>query len=256
MWREKTVANTCALQYWVEKCNPPAEGQPCQLAESVKELREEMRCYLSFADQEVFDGVTPLEGTPTGLVEESQLPSEAATPVIAPKESTAKETPQELPRERECPKFPGWKKVLHPSQPVAVTGQPPCPSRSPEQIYLLMDTCDQPLRAAPTETLSPTQGLEVAQQWAPTPGFLDVTTCLRSQLPEKVLKVPPIPMAKRMMAAPGMATMSASHVVWDEATWATYLDTVTTSIGRVALNFPLDGIAMPGPEIEDVTDLI
>ena len=50
--------------------------------------------------------MTPLKGTPTGPVEESQPPSETATPVVAPKESTAKETPQELAKERECPKFP------------------------------------------------------------------------------------------------------------------------------------------------------
>ena len=72
----------------------------------------------------------------------------------------------------------------------------------------------------------------------PTPGFLDVTTCLRNQLPEEVPEAPPIPVAVGMMAAPGMATMSASHVVWDEATGATYLDMVTTSIGRVALSVP------------------
>ena len=136
----------------MDKSNPPAGGQPHQLAESVKELREEMRCYLSFTDQEVFECVTPLEETPTGPAEESQPPSEAATPVIAPKESTAKETPQEPARERDCPKFPRWEKVLCPSWLVAVAGQPPHPSRSPEWTYLLKAACDQPLRAVPTET--------------------------------------------------------------------------------------------------------
>ena len=100
------------------------------------------------------------------------------------------------------------------------------------------------------------QGLEVACQWAPTPGFLDVTTCLRNQLPEEVPGAPPMPVAMGMMAVPGMVTMSTSCVVQDEATGATYLDTVTTSIGRVALSVPEGGIAMPGPEIEDITDLI
>ena len=33
-------------------------------------------------------------------------------------------------------------------------------------------------------------------------------------------------------------TMSTSCVVWDEATGATYLDMVTTSVGRVALKCP------------------
>ena len=100
------------------------------------------------------------------------------------------------------------------------------------------------------------QGLEVAHHWAPTPGFLDVTTCLRSQSPEEVPKVPSIPVAMGMMAAPGMVTMSTSCVDWDEATGATYLDMVTTSVGRVALSVPEGRITMPGPEIEDVTDLI
>ena len=68
--------------------------------------------------------------------------------------------------------------------------------------------------------------------------------------------MPPILVAMGMMAAPGMVTMSTSCVVWDEATGATYLDTVTTSIGRMALSVPLDGIAVLGLETEDITDLI
>ena len=68
--------------------------------------------------------------------------------------------------------------------------------------------------------------------------------------------MPPILVVMGMMAAPGMATMSTSCVVQDEATGATYLDTVTTSIGRVALSVPEDEIATPGPEIENIMDLI
>ena len=44
MQREKTVTYTHALQYWVEKTDLPTGGQPHLLAESVKELQEEMRC--------------------------------------------------------------------------------------------------------------------------------------------------------------------------------------------------------------------
>ena len=73
---------------------------------------------------------------------------------------------------------------------------------------------------------------------------------------EEVPKAPPIPVAMGMMAALGMVTMSTSHVVQDEATGATYLGMVTTSIERVALSVPEGRIATLGPEIEDVTDLI
>ena len=58
-----------------------------------------------------------------------------------------------------------------------------------------------------------------------------------------------------MMTAPGVATISTSQVVWDEATGATYLDTVTTSIGRVALSVPEDEVIPLGPKIEDIMDL-
>ena len=66
----------------------------------------------------------------------------------------------------------------------------------------------------------------------------------------------PIPLAMGMMTALGMMTMSASHVIQDEATRATYLDMVTTSVGRVTLSGPEGEIPMLGPEIEDVMDLI
>ena len=51
-------------------------------------------------------------------------------------------------------------------------------------------------------------------------------------------------------------TMSAGCVIWDEATGATYLDMVTTSVERVTLSGPEGEISMPGPMIEDITDLI
>ena len=46
--REKVVAYARALQYWAEQNNLPARGEPCLLARSVLELREEVRWYLSF----------------------------------------------------------------------------------------------------------------------------------------------------------------------------------------------------------------
>ena len=209
----KTVAYACTLQYWAEKTDLPTGGQPCQLAKSVKELWEKMSCYLSFLDKEVFEGVTPLEGMPASLVEEAEPHRMTAIPAVASKEQAAKETSQKPAEERKSPKFPRWKKVLHPSQPVVVAGQSPCPSRSPGQTYLLMANCNQPMKIAPTETPSPVQELAVAHQWTTTPSFLEVTACLRGQLLEEVPKAPPVPLAVGMMTALGVVTTSASHVV-------------------------------------------
>ena len=52
-----------------------------------------------------------------------------------------------------------------------------------------------------------------------------------------------------------MVTMSASCIIIDEATGVTYMDTITTSVGRVALSGPEQGTPTRGPIIEDITDL-
>ena len=56
------------------------------------------------------------------------------------------------------------------------------------------------------------------------------------------------------MTAPGVATVCTSHLIRDEVTGATYLDTVTTSVGRVALSGPESETETQGPIIEDMTD--
>ena len=58
------------------------------------------------------------------------------------------------------------------------------------------------------------------------------------------------------MLAPGVATMSASNIMKHEATGVTYMDTVTTSVGRVALSGPEQETLAQGPTIQDITDLV
>ena len=78
--REKTIAYAHAPQYWAEKSDLPPGGQACWLAKSVKDLWEEMKCYLSFLDREVFEGVTSPEGMPSCPVEEAEPPSMMTVP--------------------------------------------------------------------------------------------------------------------------------------------------------------------------------
>ena len=47
--------------------------------------------------------------------------------------------------------------------------------------------------------------------------------------------------------------MSMSHIIRDEVTGVTYMDTVTTSIGRMSLSGPDSEASSQGPKIEDVT---
>ena len=111
---EKTVAYAQALQYWAEKTDLPAGGRPCLLAESVKELQEEMRCYLSFSDEEVLKGMDPLEEMSAIPTEEAN-PQSTTTPAGTPKEQVTMRAVREPAAERKSPKFLGWEKVLHPS---------------------------------------------------------------------------------------------------------------------------------------------
>ena len=49
--------------------------------------------------------------------------------------------------------------------------------------------------------------------------------------------------------------MCASHIVQDEIMGVTYMDTVTTSVGRVALRSSCLMTKTPRLTIEDITDL-
>ena len=50
--------------------------------------------------------------------------------------------------------------------------------------------------------------------------------------------------------------MSTSHIVRDEVMGVTYMDTVNTSVGRVALSGPEQETSAQGPMIKDVTDMV
>ena len=49
--------------------------------------------------------------------------------------------------------------------------------------------------------------------------------------------------------------MYATHIVQHEATGITYMAMVTASVGRVALRNPHMVATLPGPTVEDITDL-
>ena len=54
---------------------------------------------------------------------------------------------------------------------------------------------------------------------------------------------------------PAVATMCASHVIQDEASRVTYMETVTTSVGQVALRHIHPATQNLQLTIEDITDL-
>ena len=101
---EKVVAYAMALQHWAEQNNLPAGGELHLLAKSMLELREEVKWYLSFTDEEVFWGVA------LPKKEEEESPKIPSTADIPKAPCVLEPTPEER-----APKLLGWEKVLHPS---------------------------------------------------------------------------------------------------------------------------------------------
>ena len=117
---EKVVAYARALQHWAEQYNLPAGGEPGLLVKSVLELREEVKWYLSFTDEEVFWGVAlPRKKEEDSL--QTLCTSDAFKTHCASKPA---------PEER-APKFLEWEKVLCPSQPVVAAREIPQLTRTP-----------------------------------------------------------------------------------------------------------------------------
>ena len=88
------------------------------------------------------------------------------------------------------------------------------------------------------------------------PGFKGVVACLLrdSPLPAPI-EAPPEIREPDMLMEPTVAMMYATCIVQDEATRVTYMDTVTASVGRVALKNPHMAATLQGPTVEDITNL-
>ena len=190
--------------------------------------------------------------------EEDSLQTLCATDV-----SKAHCVPEPAPEGR-VPKFLGWERVLHPSQPVVATEEIPQPTRTlrlkvgSNQLSRMIPIKPpvSPLRTpTPPQPSVSTQALVLV--WLPTPlhGLSRVTACLHMpELMEVDLEVPIGAMPIGLVVTPGISSMSSSCIVKDEITGMTYMDTITTSIERVAISGP-DQEAFPmGPTIEDITD--
>ena len=89
-------------------------------------LWEEMKCYLSFSDEDVFKGVALEEETPITPPEEVTPQSTQPTLASTPMKKAIKDMPMEPAAEKRPPnQFPGWKKVLHPSRPIVTAEEAP-----------------------------------------------------------------------------------------------------------------------------------
>ena len=216
------------------------------------ELRGEVKWYLSFTDEEVFWGMALPEEE-----EEESLQTPGATDF--PKAHCVPEPALE----RRAPKFVGWE-VLHPSQPVAAAGDIPQPTRNPRlnvglsqlsQMIPIKPPVSPPRTPTPPQPSLSTQALVFVQLPTPPHGFSGVMACLHTpELVEVDLKAPVGIMPIGLLVTLGISSMSSSHIVKDKLMGITYMDTITTSVGRVTISGPGLEAFSTGPTIEDITD--
>ena len=98
------------------------------------ELREEIKCYVSFPDKAVFSSVAPPEEPLTMQPEEatpkSAQPMQTNSPV---EEAAMKITEEPIKKEQPPNQFPGWREVLHPCRLVVAARQIPPISQGSKQ---------------------------------------------------------------------------------------------------------------------------
>ena len=61
-------------------------------------------------------------------------------------------------------------------------------------------------------------------------------------------------MPLELVAVPWITSMSSSHIIQDELMGVTYMDMVTTSVGRVTISGPGLEAFPTSPTIEDIMD--
>ena len=147
------------------------------------ELQEEMECYLSFSNKDVFKGITPPGEISVIPPEEVTPQSIQPMPAGAPMREAAVDMTVEPTEEKRPPnKFPGWEKVLCPSRPVVAAREIPPLPRGPrrrphsqsmgEGLVRIPQTEEPGASTAQLESPLPSKELVAASQATQPPGLL------------------------------------------------------------------------------------
>ena len=104
------------------------------------------------------------------------------------------------------------------------------------------------------EPSPPARALALVKPSTPPQGFAGVTACLKLLEPVEVdQEVPVSTLSIGLVMTLEISSMSSSHVIKDDATGLRYVDTVTTSVGRIILSGPDSDASSTGPTIESIT---
>ena len=135
-------------------------------------------------------------------------------PLPPPKNDLSRRPHRNQSRRRSAQSSPDGKRVLHPSQPVVVAGQPPHPLRSLEQTYPLCDQSQPARRSSIPRTYLPSIGIRGCSpvgtySWVPGSKCLSEKSVTWKRSP----KCPLSHWQWEWWWLPGVMTMSASLVI-------------------------------------------
>ena len=206
------------------------------MAKSVVKLRKEVGFYLSFMDEEVFQGVD----LPEEEGDKPSAPTTTATDTLGT--ITAVET---LPTQKATPAYTRWDTVLHPSQPVMAAGEVPQPTAvpwvkrrvlQPTRTIPFSPPPKTPKPSSPPRCPPPAKALALVRPPTLPHGFAGVAAYLRTlELMEVDRDTPASAVTLGMVSNPGMSSICSSQVVRDDEKGLVYLYTVTTSIGWMVI---------------------
>ena len=234
-----------------------------------------MRPFTTFSDCAVLEGPTPNLGSPE---------VEAAQPNITPKEQTPTRLPTPLaavpPNEPVSPdvghEHPGWVEV-HLSHPVAFVGHVPMSLGDLRWHHQSQSSSQRKAQCCWREeqwgsglgdsSSASSQGSPVPACWTeedphqedllktPPPGFQEIASFLTGDdYPRTTTCIPPESMPPDFVEGSAMTVMMFMGINHDERTDATYMSTVTTSVGVMNLGAPLKVATGQTVAIEDITD--
>ena len=136
--------------------------------------------------------------------------------------------------------------MLHPSQPVVAAREMLQPTRTTKwkarshqlSQMIHMESPFHSLEApSPPKPLPPAKALVLIRPHTPPCSFAGVMACLCTpELMELDQEVPVGTLSMGLVMAPGISSISSSCMVKDEATGLMYVDTITTSIGRIVIS--------------------
>ena len=228
-----TIAYCRCLQHWVEKHNPLKSPDCHPIAESVRELSQAVQEFMNITKGDILEDLE-MEGLAGGC----QPPSATIFNWVLGSPANRVET------------MPTTGETSQPTRMLRPRGRAhPFFRVIPARLSVcLLETPTLP-------TSPPTKALMVLWPSRPPHGCAEVVACVDMPDPTQTSQGTSMDIRSiRMVATTGISSISASRVVQDDTTRSIYMDTITTSIGRVVLSRPDPGVSSTGPTIEDVTE--